>query len=119
MQSQQNRRGQESVGIDKRIHDRLPFDRRITITAFHSDGPLYFWGRTSDLSQGGIGATIVGDLAVNDVVSIQIPVPGGQVLDLRALVRYRYGSIAGLNSSSWMRDTDSYYRESAKKSQQT
>ncbi len=95
MQSQQNRRGPASVGIDKRIHDRLPFDRRITITAFHSDGPLYFWGRTSDLSQGGIGATIVGDLAVNDVVSIQIPVPGGQELDLRALVRYRYGFHCG------------------------
>ena len=49
MQSQQNRREPASVGIDKRIHDRLPFDRRITITACHSDGPLYFWGRTSDL----------------------------------------------------------------------
>jgi len=59
------------------------------------DGPLYFWGRTSDLSQGGIGATIVGDLAVNDVVSIQIPVPGGQELDLCALVRYRYGFHCG------------------------
>src|SRR2546430_4415403 len=95
IQPQQSRREPASVGIDKRIHDRLPFDRRITITAFHSDGPLYFWGRTSDLSQGGIGATIVGDLAVNDVVSIQIPVPGGQELDLRALVRYRYGFHCG------------------------
>src|SRR5437588_12557028 len=80
MQSQQNRREPASVGIDKRIHDRLPFDRRMTITAFHSDGPPSFWGRTGYLSQGGIGATIVDDLDVNDVVSIQIHRHIGQEL---------------------------------------
>lgn len=56
---------------------RDPFERRII------NQRLPIWripislGRTSDVSLGGIGASIVGGFAVNDVVSVEIPLCGG------------------------------------------
>jgi hypothetical protein len=90
MPLQRESRGSGPSVRDRRIHNRSPFDRRITINGFHSGESLSLWGRTSDVSLGGIGATIVGELAVNDVVSVQVPLSGGQ-LDVRAVVRNRQG----------------------------
>jgi PilZ domain len=91
MPLQRELRGSGPSVRDRRIHNRSPFDRRITINGFRSGESLSLWGRTSDVSLGGIGATIVGELAVNDVVSVQIPLYGGQQLDVRAVVRNRQG----------------------------
>jgi PilZ domain len=87
---QEYRRSRPSVR-DRRIHNRSPFDRRITINGFHAGESLSLWGRTSDVSLGGIGATIVGELAVNDVVAVQIPLCGGEQLNVRAVVLNRQG----------------------------
>jgi hypothetical protein len=91
MPLQRELRGSGPSVRDRRIHNRSPFDRRITINGLRSGESLSLWGRTSDVSLGGIGATIVGELAVNDVVSVQIPLYGGQQLDVRAVVRNRQG----------------------------
>jgi PilZ domain len=56
----------------------------------------YLFGAALRMSVwGGLGATIVGELAVNDVVSMQIPLFGGHQLDVRAVVRNRKGFHCG------------------------
>jgi len=50
------------------------------------------WGRSTELGQDGIGATLTGDLEPGEIVSLEIPLPlSPYPLKVRAIVRYRQG----------------------------
>jgi len=54
------------------------------------------WGRSTELGQDGIGATLTGNLETGEIVSLEIPLPlSPYPLKVRAIVRYcqglRYG----------------------------
>ena len=50
------------------------------------------WGRSTEISEEGIGATLTGELESGEIVSLEIPLPlSAYPLKVRAIVRYRLG----------------------------
>jgi hypothetical protein len=50
------------------------------------------WGRSTELGQDGIGATLTGELETGEIVSLDIPLPlSPYPVKVRAIVRYRQG----------------------------
>jgi PilZ domain-containing protein len=88
------------LGIGKRMHDkrrhpRYPFDARIGVTTLRRGNNSDFWGRAFELGEQGVRATIVGDLSLNEVVTLKIPLPSGNEFEVRASVRYKNGFQCG------------------------
>lgn len=78
-----------------RRHTRFYCDVRLTVVCFRTDRRR-FWGRASDICEQGLAATIVGELNVNEVVSVEMRLPLAQsLLSLRAAVRHRDGFCCG------------------------
>ena len=49
-------------------------------------------GRTKNLAEGGMGATVAGDIPLGELVEVQFQVPqSSELLTIRAEVRYRQG----------------------------
>ena len=71
---------------------RYTIDLRLSISAFRSDGPISMWGRSNELGQDGIGATLTGELEPGEVVSMEMSLPHSSFpIKIRAIVRYRQG----------------------------
>ena len=74
---------------------RFAFDALVKLVVGPLDKPQQLWSRSTDISQGGIGVNLTaGDLKLDELVSIQIPLPEISLpkqrsVDLRASVRYR------------------------------
>jgi PilZ domain len=70
-----------------RRHGRFLIDLRLivkTSTTLH--------GRTRNLSEGGLGATVAGDIPIGEIVQLQLQLPGSEEpLVLFAELRYRQG----------------------------
>lgn len=76
---------------------RCRFDARIQVSVFREGLTTTCWGRTSELSLDGIGATLSGELRVGEVVSLEFPIPlPPHVIKVRAIVRYSEGLRCGL-----------------------
>jgi hypothetical protein len=75
---------------------RHKLDTRIQISVFRDGDTVAMWGRTSELGQDGVGATLSGELKVGEVVSMDfaVPVPP-YFLKVRAVVRYSQGLRCG------------------------
>jgi hypothetical protein len=70
-----------------RAHARYVLDVRIIVRAKEA-----LHGRTKDIAEGGLGATIPGNIEVGDVVELELQLPGSdEPLKLKAEVRYRQG----------------------------
>lgn len=70
-----------------RAHARYALDRRIVVKA-----KATLHGRTKDIAEGGLGATIPGNLEIGDIVELELQLQETQEpLKLRAEVRYRRG----------------------------
>jgi PilZ domain len=81
----------------QRRFSRSRFDARIQVSVFREGVTTNFWGRTSELSLDGIGATLSGELRVGEVVSLEFPIPlPPHVIKVRAIVRYSDGLRCGL-----------------------
>jgi hypothetical protein len=79
-----------------RRFSRSRFDVRIQMSVFREGLTTTFWGRTSELSVDGIGATLSGQLQVGEVVSLEFPIPlPPHAMKLRAIVRYSDGLRCG------------------------
>jgi len=77
----------EQIWSTPRAHPRFLLDIRITI---HGDEVLY--GRTKDLGEGGVGATIPGSIEIGEIVEVEFQLPLHlDPLRMRAEVRYRQG----------------------------
>jgi hypothetical protein len=69
---------------------------RIQLSVFRDGVTTTFWGRTSELGQDGIGATLSGEVHAGEVVSLEFPIPlPPRVMKVRAVVRYSDGLRCG------------------------
>ena len=79
-----------------RRYVRYQLDVRIQASVFREGITTTLWGRTSELGQDGVGATLTGELMPGEVVSMEFPVPVAPFLiKLRAIVRYSDGLHCG------------------------
>jgi len=70
-----------------RAHSRYLLDQRLVVWANET-----LHGRTKDIAEGGLGATIPGNIDVGDIVQLELQLPGApEPLKLKAEVRYRHG----------------------------
>jgi hypothetical protein len=80
-----------------RRYTRYRLDVRIQASVFREGTTTTLWGRTSELGQDGVGATLTGELKPGEVVSMEFPVPvASSLIRLRAIVRYCHGLHCGL-----------------------
>lgn len=75
---------------------RHRLDVRIEVSVFRDGVTTTLWGRTSELGQDGVGATLTGELRPGEVVSMDFPVPvAPHKIKVRAIVRYCHGLHVG------------------------
>jgi len=75
-----------------RRYPRFPIDLRMQAKMFQAGEFRSCWGRSTELGQDGIGATLTGDLDSGEIVTLEIPLPlSPYPLKVRAIVRYRQG----------------------------
>ena len=75
----------------RRFH-RYSADIRISIVVFRPHGSASMWGRSTELGEDGIGATLTGEIEPGEVVSMELSLPVTPLpLRLRAITRYRDG----------------------------
>src|SRR5262249_34213790 len=75
-----------------RRYERFPADIRVSVEVFRPGGTASLWGRTSEIGEDGVGATLTGEVTPGEVVSMQLLLPGPAVpLRVRGLARYRTG----------------------------
>jgi hypothetical protein len=82
----------KSAGPSGRRFPRFAIDARMQVRMFQSGEFHSCWGRSTELGQDGIGATLTGELQTCEIVSLEIPLPlSPYPLKVRAIVRYRDG----------------------------
>ena len=80
----------------QRRYMRYRFDARIHVSVFRNGNTVAYWGRTSELGQDGLGATLSGCLQNDEVVTLEFPLPiEPHYLRVRAVVRYSDGLRCG------------------------
>ncbi len=90
--------GQATAKTQQRLRrfSRHRFDVRIQASVFRDGRTATCWGRTNELGEDGIGATLSGELQSGEVVSLQFPIPLQPfIIKLRAVVRYSDGLRCG------------------------
>ncbi len=71
---------------------RYHLDSRIQASVFRDGTTIALWGRTGELSEDGIGATLNAELKVGEVVSLEFSIPVlPHIMKVRAIVRYGHG----------------------------
>ncbi|HEY6763659.1 MAG TPA: PilZ domain-containing protein [Candidatus Sulfotelmatobacter sp.] len=87
-QSGTGKRGCET----RRRYPRIALDVRMQVRMFQDGEFRSCWGRSTELGQDGIGATLTGDLKTGEIVSLEIPLPlSAYPLKVRGIVRYCEG----------------------------
>ena len=80
------------TGAHARRFPRFAIDARLQVRMFQGGEFQTCWGRSTELGQDGIGATLTGELETGEIVSLDIPLPlSPYPLKVRAIVRYRQG----------------------------
>ena len=79
-----------------RRFSRYGFDARVQVSVFREGRTTTCWGRTSELGEDGVGATLCGELQIGEVVSLEFPIPiAPHAMKVRAAVRYSDGLHCG------------------------
>ena len=79
-------------GAHQRRYPRFAIDVRLQVRMFQNGEFRNCWGRSTELGQDGIGATLTGELETGEIVSLDIPLPlSPYPVKVRAIVRYRQG----------------------------
>ena len=88
--------GTSSAYDRRRRFPRHRLDARIQLTVFREGVTTSLWGRTSELGQDGVGATLSGEIKVGEVVSMEFPIPvPPYFMKVRAIARYSQGLRCG------------------------
>lgn len=81
----------DKPGFNRRF-PRYALDVRLQVKMFQEGEFRTCWGRSVELGQDGIGATLTGDLEAGEIVTLEIPLPlMPYPMKVRAIVRYRQG----------------------------
>jgi len=79
-----------------RRFNRYRFDVRMQVSVFRDGATTQLWGRTNEIAEDGVGATVTGELKSGEVVSLEFPIPiAPLMMKLRAVVRYSEGLRCG------------------------
>ena len=71
---------------------RFVIDMRLQVKMFQAGEFRNCWGRSTEMGQDGIGATLTGSLEPGEIVTLEIPLPlSPYPIKVRAIVRYRQG----------------------------
>jgi hypothetical protein len=71
---------------------RYALDVRLQVRMFQDGDFQSCWGRSTELGQDGIGATLTGNLQTGEIVTLEIPLPlTTYPIKVRAIVRYCQG----------------------------
>lgn len=71
---------------------RHPADIHLSVQVFRPAGAVSLWGRSSELGEDGMGATLTEEIEPGEVVSMEFSLPvTSYPMKMRALVRYRTG----------------------------
>jgi hypothetical protein len=71
---------------------RFVVDARMQVRMFQAGEFRSCWGRSTELGEDGVGATLTGELETGEIVSLEIPLPFSPYpVKVRAIVRYRQG----------------------------
>lgn len=88
---------------------RFVIDVRLQVKMFQAGEFRACWGRSTEMGQDGIGATLTGSLEPGEIVTLEIPMPlTPYPIKVRAIVRYRQGLRYGfefLTLNDHQRDT--------------
>jgi PilZ domain len=88
---------------------RFVIDMRLQVKMFQAGEFRNCWGRSTEMGQDGIGATLTGSLEPGEIVTLEIPLPlSPYPIKVRAIVRYRQGLRYGfefLTLNDGQRDT--------------
>jgi hypothetical protein len=88
---------------------RFVIDVRLQVKMFQAGEFRTCWGRSTEMGQDGIGATLTGSLEPGEIVTLEIPMPlTPYPIKVRAIVRYRQGLRYGfefLTLNDHQRDT--------------
>ncbi|MBS1852075.1 MAG: PilZ domain-containing protein [Acidobacteria bacterium] len=87
--------GASSPPTDSKYRRRFPrfgLDVRVNVQVFRGGEVVSLWGRSNELGEDGIGATLTQELNPGEVVSMELNLPlATYPVKIRALVRYRVG----------------------------
>ena len=71
---------------------RFTIDVRLQVKMFQAGEFRTCWGRSTEMGQDSIGATLTGSLEPGEIVTLEIPLPlTPYPIKVRAIVRYRQG----------------------------